>query len=115
MTSPPTLADLMADPGELDVSCLEECHHNTTMPVAALLPRYAPDTPFPEVRGGFRCSACGSKRVDVRPNWAARQAVRADIPAIVARPADHRVGTGAPAVVVAAGRAVVRVSYLSGV
>jgi hypothetical protein len=33
------LADLMADPGELDVSCLD-CHHNTTMPVAALLPRY---------------------------------------------------------------------------
>jgi hypothetical protein len=29
MTGPPTLADLMADPGELDVSCLD-CHHNTT-------------------------------------------------------------------------------------
>jgi len=39
MTSPPTLADLMADPGELDVSCLD-CHHNATMPVTALLPRY---------------------------------------------------------------------------
>jgi hypothetical protein len=25
-------ADLMADPGELDVSCLD-CHHNTIMPV----------------------------------------------------------------------------------
>jgi hypothetical protein len=25
MTSPPTLADLMADPSELDVSCLD-CH-----------------------------------------------------------------------------------------
>ena len=59
MTIPPTLADLMADPGELDVSCLD-CHHNTTMPVAALLPRYAAETPFPEVWGGFRCSACGS-------------------------------------------------------
>ena len=59
MTGPPTLADLMADPGELDVSCLD-CHHNTTMPVAALLPRYAAETPFPEVWGGFRCSACGS-------------------------------------------------------
>ena len=40
MSGPPTLADLMADPGELDVSCLD-CHHNATMPVAALLPRYA--------------------------------------------------------------------------
>jgi hypothetical protein len=48
----------MADPGELIVSCLD-CHHNTTMPVAALLPRYATETPFPEVWGGFRCSACG--------------------------------------------------------
>ena len=36
--------------------------------VAALLPRYAAETPFPEVWGGFRCSACGS---DVRPHWAA--------------------------------------------
>ena len=73
MTGPPTLADLMADPGELDVTCLD-CRHNTTMPVAALLPRSAAETPFPEVWGGFRCSACGSRRIDVRPNWAARQA-----------------------------------------
>ena len=58
MTGSPTLADLIADPGELDVSCLS-CHHNTTMPVAALLPRYAAEMPFPEVWGGFRCSACG--------------------------------------------------------
>jgi hypothetical protein len=58
ITGPPTLTDLMADPGELDVSCLE-CHHNTTMLVAALLPRYAAETLVPEVWGGFRCSACG--------------------------------------------------------
>ena len=56
MTGPPTFADLMADPGELDITCLH-CHHNTTMPVAALLPRYAAETPFPEAWGGFRCSA----------------------------------------------------------
>lgn len=55
MTALPTLAA----PAELSVSCLD-CHHNTTMPVAALLPRYAAETPFPEVWGGFRCSACGS-------------------------------------------------------
>ena len=73
MTNPPTLADLMVDPGELDVSCLD-CHHKATMPVATLLPRYPAKTPFPEVCGRFRCSACGSRRVDVRPNWAARQA-----------------------------------------
>jgi hypothetical protein len=34
MTGPPTLADLMVDPGELAVSCLD-CHYNTIMPVAA--------------------------------------------------------------------------------
>ena len=51
----------------------EDCHHNTTMPVATLVPRYAAETPFPEVWGGFRCSACGSQ-IDARPNWAARQA-----------------------------------------
>ncbi len=72
MTSPPTLADLMADPSELDVSCLD-CHHNTTMPVAALLSRYAAETPFPEVWSRFCCSACGSRHVDVRPHWAARR------------------------------------------
>jgi hypothetical protein len=69
MTALPTLAD----PGELSVSCLD-CHHTTTMPVAALLPRSAAETPFPDVWGGFRCSVCGSRRIDVRPNWAARQA-----------------------------------------
>jgi hypothetical protein len=59
MTNPPTLADLMADPGELDLWCID-CHHNATMPVAALLPHYAAETPFPETWDGFRCSACGS-------------------------------------------------------
>jgi hypothetical protein len=60
MTISPTLVDLVADPGELVVSCLD-CHHNTTMSVAALLPRYAAETPFPDVRGGFRCSTFGSQ------------------------------------------------------
>jgi len=60
MTGLPTLADLMADPGELVVSCLD-CHHNMTMLVAALLSRsrYAAETPFPEVWGGFRWIQAG--------------------------------------------------------
>jgi len=53
MTGPPAVAD----PGELSVWCMD-CHHNATVPVAALLPRYAAETPFPEVWGGFRCLAC---------------------------------------------------------
>jgi hypothetical protein len=76
MTGPPTLADLMADPGELDVSCLD-CHHNTIMPVAALLPRYAAETPFPEVWGRFRCSAPVSGRW---PWWAAPRTLGAARP-----------------------------------
>src|SRR4051812_13811816 len=57
MTSPPTLADLMADPGELGVSCLD-CRHNTTMPVA-LLSRYAAETPFPEAWAGSAVRPAG--------------------------------------------------------
>jgi hypothetical protein len=60
VTTPPTFADLAAARGELVAPC-QDCHHNTTMPVVALLPRYAAETLFPEVWGRFRCSACGSK------------------------------------------------------
>jgi hypothetical protein len=73
MTRPLTLADLMADPGELDVSCLD-CHHSATMPVATLLSRYPAKTSFPEVCGaGSAVRLVDLRRVDVRPNWAARQ------------------------------------------
>jgi hypothetical protein len=47
MTKPPPLTNLMADPGELELWCLD-CHHHATMPVVALLLRYAPETPFPD-------------------------------------------------------------------
>ena len=53
----PILADVMADAGELDLWCMD-CYHRATMPVMALLPRYAAETLFPEVLGKFRCSAC---------------------------------------------------------
>jgi hypothetical protein len=94
MTSPPTLADLMADPGELDVSCLD-CHHNATMPVAALLPRYAAETPFPDVWGGFRCSAClwieaGRRSAEL----GGPPSGRTYNPVIAARPANHRTELG---------------------
>jgi hypothetical protein len=61
MTGPPTLTDLMTDPGELDVSCLE-CRHNTTMPMATLLRRYAAEAPFPEPWDRSRCPAPMSGR-----------------------------------------------------
>jgi hypothetical protein len=81
MTGPPTLADLMADPGELDVTCLD-CHHNTTMPVATLLRCYAVETPFPEACGGFRCSACGSKAGGRSAQLGRPLSGRADHPAV---------------------------------
>jgi hypothetical protein len=68
---PPTLADLAADPGELVASC-QRCHHDAVLPVAPVLARYSPTTPFSEVMDRFRCSACGSKQADVRPNWSRR-------------------------------------------
>jgi hypothetical protein len=97
MTNPPNLADLAADPGELDVSCLD-CHHNTTMPVSTLLPRYAAETPFPEVWGRFPCSACGLKACGRSAELGGPPGGRADNPAIAAGPADHQSGAGAAAV-----------------
>jgi hypothetical protein len=55
VSTPPTLADLMAAPGELVAWC-QRCHHDAVLPVAPVLARYGPTTPFPEVKGRFRCS-----------------------------------------------------------
>jgi hypothetical protein len=87
MTNLPSLADLMADPGELSVSCLD-CHHNTTMPVAALLPRYAAETPFPDVWGGFHCLAwvqAGGRSAEL----GGPPSGGADDPTVASGPADH--------------------------
>jgi hypothetical protein len=61
------LVDLAANPGELVASCRNR-HHNAVLPVVPVLARYGPTTPFLEVKVRFRCSACGSRQVDVRPN-----------------------------------------------
>jgi hypothetical protein len=71
VTQPQTLADLAADPGELIASC-QNCHHDAVVPVAPMLARYGPMTPFPEVKGRFRCSACSSRQLDVWSNWSRR-------------------------------------------
>ena len=67
VSTPPTLADLAADPGELIASC-QNCRHDAILPVALVLARYSPMTSFPEVKDRFHCSACDSRHVDVRPN-----------------------------------------------
>jgi hypothetical protein len=58
MTPPPTLADLAAAPGELIASC-QNCHHNTILPVALVLSRYGPTTPFSEVKGRLMSGRTG--------------------------------------------------------
>jgi hypothetical protein len=54
MGTPPTLADLVADPGELIALC-QNSHHDAVLPVASVLARYGPTTPFPDVMGRFCC------------------------------------------------------------
>jgi hypothetical protein len=56
MISPPILADLMADPGNCPSAAwtATQRNHAGGGPAAC----YAADTPFPEVWGRFRCSAC---------------------------------------------------------
>jgi hypothetical protein len=84
MILPPTLADLAANPAELVASC-QRCHHDAVLPVALVLARYGPATPFTEVKVRFRYLACGSRQVDVRPNWARHS------PGQITRHTDHPV------------------------
>jgi len=68
---PPTIATLqqMGLTGSL-VTCLNhDCRHSGTvrwekLPLSA-------DTPFPTIKSNlrFRCQACGSRAVDLMPDW----------------------------------------------
>jgi hypothetical protein len=72
---PPTLADLAADPGELIASC-RNCHHDAVLPVALVLARHGPTTPFPEVMGRLMSDRTGrgarSARLPTTPDGASR-------------------------------------------
>jgi hypothetical protein len=64
MTGPVTLADLVRD-GKLVwvycTACGYECDINpATMPLPG-------ETPVPEVGKHMKCSACGSRKIDARP------------------------------------------------
>jgi hypothetical protein len=63
MTGPPTLADLIADPGELDCGAWTA---TTTPPCRwrSCCRATRPKPRSPDTRGGFRCLVCGSRRVD---------------------------------------------------
>ena len=54
----------------VDATC-EDCRHEATLNVDALPDRlYVPDVAL-----RLRCSACGSKRINTRPNWREHKAV----------------------------------------
>lgn len=64
MTLPVTLADLVRDDKLLWVYCTACGHERDVSPATVLLP---PETPVPEVGKHMRCSACGSRKIDARP------------------------------------------------
>ena len=46
----------------------QKCKHTAVVNVDSL----PPDLPVPDVGLRLRCSACGGKDIDTRPNWAER-------------------------------------------
>jgi hypothetical protein len=43
----------------------DACRHQAIIDVSS----YQPDTPVPWFRAKAKCGKCGSKQVDMRPNW----------------------------------------------
>ena len=68
---PPTLADLAREGADVWCWCMS-CHHHATVPIATAIGRFGPATAFPRIGRSFRCTACGSRDIDVRPDWSAR-------------------------------------------
>ncbi len=64
MTSPVTLADLIHADKLLCVYCRDCGHERDVNPATVPLP---PETPVPEVGKHMKCSKCGSRKVDARP------------------------------------------------
>jgi C4-type Zn-finger protein len=76
MPNPPTIAHLQSDGvAGAWVTCHNPvCLHSTPMSFNAI--GLAPETPFPAIARmrRFVCAACGSRRVDVTPDWRGRSA-----------------------------------------
>jgi hypothetical protein len=69
MTRPALLGDLIRDGKLLWLYC-RECHRERDVDPATIpLP---PDVPVPEIGKRMKCSACGSRKIDSRPDciWA---------------------------------------------
>jgi hypothetical protein len=64
MTGPVTLADIIHDGKLVWVYCTACDRERDIDPAAMPLPR---ETPIPEVGKHMKCSACGSRKIDARP------------------------------------------------
>jgi hypothetical protein len=63
-TGPVTLADLIDANKLLWVYCRDCCHERDVNPATIPLPG---DYPVPDVGKRMKCSACGSRKIDARP------------------------------------------------
>ena len=50
------------------VATYSKCQYEGVLDVQ----RWPADTPVPDVGLRFRCSACGGREIDTRPNWSER-------------------------------------------
>ena len=65
---PACLGDLARE--GLGIFCwCHRCQHHATLETDALLARFGPDHPVPEIGARLRCSGCGSRDVATRPAW----------------------------------------------
>lgn len=68
MLGPATLGEQEARGLPLLVYC-NRCPHHGTLPVAPLIARFGRNFPIPDVAKHCRCTACGSRDVQTRPNF----------------------------------------------
>jgi hypothetical protein len=66
--SPATLGHLLADGMDVWAYC-NSCHHHAGIPLSTLIERLGTDFPVPDVGKLAKCSHCGAKECDTRPNW----------------------------------------------
>jgi hypothetical protein len=67
---PPTLAYLAEQTVGIDAEC-RDCRYSVVLGFEKFLGRYG-DMLFPDFARLMKCSACGSRQVDVRPSWPSR-------------------------------------------
>ena len=64
-----TIGWLIAERMGMGVHC-QKCARHVVMDPATL--HFAPETPVPSLAGRFKCTRCGSKQTEARPEWPSR-------------------------------------------